>query len=161
MARLLSLQKHSADRHGTDGMCAGMLIAADNFCSAEWNRFRYQISRNSEVEERKSGAHTIEWLLSSVVGLEVFPALEGSCSSELTAQSQMSCLLLLPPLSLSSCPLESSQKGWRVWDDSYIMPFGILAVLSQSHFQTESVAHWLSNFGEVLVLKCSNKGQRK
>lgn len=35
MARLLSLQKYSADRHRADGMCAGMLIAADNFCSAE------------------------------------------------------------------------------------------------------------------------------
>lgn len=35
MARLLSLQKYSADRHRADGMRAGMLIAGDNFGSAE------------------------------------------------------------------------------------------------------------------------------
>lgn len=57
MARLLSLQKYSADRHRADGMRAGMLMAGDNFGSAEWNRFRYQISRNGEVEELKGGTH--------------------------------------------------------------------------------------------------------
>lgn len=41
----------------------------------------------------------------------------GCCSLELMAQSQISCLLLLPTLPLSSCPLESSQKGWRGRDD--------------------------------------------
>lgn len=121
MARLLSLQKYSADRHRADGMRAGMLIAGDNFGSAEWNRFRYQISRNGEVEELKGGTHRRAAVRRGGIG--GFSALGGCCSLELMAQSQISCLPLLPPLPLSSCPLESSQKGWRGRDKGYILPF--------------------------------------
>lgn len=161
MARLLSLQKYSADRHRADGMCAGMLIAADNFCSAEWNRFRYQISRNGEAEGRKRGVHTVVLRC----GIGGFSALEGVAlwSWWLNPKSHVyrGSLPYRPALALwNQVRRDGEGEGGMTaifchlgsQFESYIWR---TAVFSQSHWLSYQIGFW------VVQLKRIKKGAKK